>query len=168
MKKLSGIVGVGLVNPKFPHNVGAVVRAASCFGADLVYFTGHRVSLTPTDDYRLPREERMQGYKEVELRNVARLFDHFERDVVPVAIELRENVEMLPDFDHPPNALYIFGPEDGGLTRVDLGQCQRFVKIPTRHCLNLAAAVNLVLYDRICKMGLRPELAEQRGMIAAG
>jgi tRNA C32,U32 (ribose-2'-O)-methylase TrmJ len=36
---------VGLVDPKFPHNVGAAVRAASCYGIGQVWFTGDRVRL---------------------------------------------------------------------------------------------------------------------------
>jgi hypothetical protein len=47
----------------------------------------------------------------------------------------------LPAFRHPEKAVYIFGPEDGGLDRAWLTRCHRFVRIPTRHCLNLACAV---------------------------
>jgi tRNA C32,U32 (ribose-2'-O)-methylase TrmJ len=34
-----------LVDPKFPHNVGAAVRAASCYRLGQVWFTGERVHL---------------------------------------------------------------------------------------------------------------------------
>jgi tRNA(Leu) C34 or U34 (ribose-2'-O)-methylase TrmL len=53
--------------------------------------------------------------------------------------------------------------------------CHRFVIIPTHHCLNLAAAVNVVLYDRRFKRilsGLEPMtparemLREHRGPVA--
>ena len=36
---------VVLVDPKFPHNVGAAVRAASCYDVGQVWFTGDRVQL---------------------------------------------------------------------------------------------------------------------------
>src|SRR5690606_36379608 len=36
---------IGLVNPKSPENVGAVMRAAGCYGADEVYYTGNRFEL---------------------------------------------------------------------------------------------------------------------------
>jgi len=53
---------IGLVNPKFPHNVGKAVRAASCFGIKQIWFSGDRVSLRPYGKkYRLPREERMRA-----------------------------------------------------------------------------------------------------------
>ena len=34
-------------NPKYPHNVGAAVRACSCFDSNLIIFSGDRVSLEP-------------------------------------------------------------------------------------------------------------------------
>jgi tRNA(Leu) C34 or U34 (ribose-2'-O)-methylase TrmL len=141
---------IGLIDPKYGHNVGAAVRAASCFGLRQVWFTGQRVQLIGARGYRLPREERMRGYQDVELRHTDRFFDAFA-DAVPVAVEVRDRAESLIDFEHPGRALYVFGPEDGSLDRAALGQCHRFVVIPTRHCTNLAAAVYTVLYDRHAK-----------------
>lgn len=145
-----------MTDPKYPHNVGAAVRACSNFGVGLLMFTGSRVSLEPDKKkgYRLPREERMAGYKDVTLINDDYPFNRFPKDVVPVAVELRENSEPLPYFHHPEKAVYVFGPEDGSIPQVMLRHCQRFLVIPSRHCLNLAAAINVVLCDRICKEGV--------------
>jgi tRNA(Leu) C34 or U34 (ribose-2'-O)-methylase TrmL len=141
-----------LSNPKFPHNVGAAVRAASCFGVPQVWFTGDRVSMELEKQERLPREERMKGYKDVKLIQYDRVFDQFKAtNYTPVAVELRENAELLPNFIHPENPLYVFGPEDGSISQVHLRLCHRFVVLPTRHCVNLAAAVYMVLYDRLLK-----------------
>jgi tRNA(Leu) C34 or U34 (ribose-2'-O)-methylase TrmL len=123
---------VALVNPKYPHNVGAAVRAAACFGIGQVWFSGDRVTLTAGKRRRLPREERMKGYQDVELVHSGRFFDAFARDVVPVAVELRDGAELLPQFQHPQRPLYVFGPEDGGLTAAQLRHCHRVVVIPTR------------------------------------
>jgi tRNA(Leu) C34 or U34 (ribose-2'-O)-methylase TrmL len=155
---------VALVDPKFPHNVGAAVRAASCHGVRQVWFSGDRVRLDGAKRQRLPREERMRGYQEVEIRQADYFFDAFagvDRDggAVPVAVELRRNAESLIDFEHPERALYVFGPEDGSLDRAVLARCHRFLVIPTRHCTNLSAAVCTVLYDRHAKRvqaGLEP------------
>ena len=98
---------VALANPKYPHNVGAAVRAASCFGIKQIWFSGDRVSLNPAKGERLPREERMKGYRDVELRQFEFFFEQFERDVVPVAVELRPGSESLPQFEHPDKALFL-------------------------------------------------------------
>lgn len=149
-----------LCNPKYPHNVGAAVRAASCFGARNILFTGKRVSLKGEKGYRLPREERMKGYKDVTLLNDEYPFNRFPEGVVPVAVEVRPNSEPLPLFQHPENAVYVFGPEDGSIPQVYLQHCHRFIVIPSKHCLNLAAAIYLILYDRLSKLGvtLREEI----------
>lgn len=142
---------IALIDPKFPHNVGAAVRAASCDGIGQVWFSGDRVQLVGERRMRLPREERMRGYQEVGLRHSDHPFDAFDGSAVPVAVELRRNAESLIGFTHPDHAVYVFGPEDGSLDRAVLGQCHRFVVIPTRHCTNLAAAVYTVPCDRHAK-----------------
>jgi len=145
-----------LHNPKYPHNVGAAVRACSNFGGKAVLFTGDRVSLEPdnSNGYRLPREERMKDYQDILLINDQYPFNRFAKGVVPVAVEKRENAEPLTYFQHPENAVYVFGPEDGSIPQVMLRHCQRFLVIVSKHCLNLGAAVNVILADRITKLGL--------------
>jgi tRNA(Leu) C34 or U34 (ribose-2'-O)-methylase TrmL len=148
---------VMLWDPKYPANVGAVVRLASCYGIGQVWQFGERVAITSHDkDYRLPREERMRGYGEVKLVKCQRPLDAFPNDTNFVAVEFRDNAELLPHFVHPANACYVFGPEDGSLPKIVLMKCRRFVIIPTQHCLNLATCVATVLYDRGCKLGFPP------------
>lgn len=57
-----------LINPKFPHNVGQALRGCSIFGAGTLRWTGNRVQ--PPEEWpegaRLPREERMKAYKNVD------------------------------------------------------------------------------------------------------
>jgi len=174
--KVGVVPSIILINPKFPHNVGAAVRAASCFGVRQVWYTGERVAMELEKKRRLPREERLKGYKDVELRQFDYPFDAFS-GAIPVAVELRPNSELLPQFVHPENAVYVFGPEDGSIPQVHLRHCHRFVVIPTHHCVNLSAAVYMVLYDRLVKrqtLGLDPVLPmdevlnEQRGMVCGG
>src|SRR5262249_30755303 len=67
---------------------------------------------------------------------------------VPVAVEVRANSEPLTTFEHPENAVYVFGPEDGSIRKPWLHLCHRFVHIPANHCLNLATTVAVVLAHR--------------------
>lgn len=156
------IPSVVLIDPKYAHNVGMTVRLASCYGFKQVWFTGDRVRLEIEQKKRIPREERMRGYKDVDMINYDnpieqfRPKDNLSSRVTPVAVEVRDNSERLDEFIHPTNALYIFGPEDGSVPPFVLAQCHRFVVIPTRHCLNLATAVATVMYDRAQKLGLFP------------
>lgn len=143
---------VALINPKYYHNVGGVLRACSCFGGKQLIWTGDRVTLDIKKGERLPREERMKGYQDVEMSRVNdRFFDKLDPDIVPVAVELRKGCENLFDFEHPKKAIYVFGPEDGGLSKTQVMHCHRFLIIPSAHCLNLSSAVGVVLYDRMLK-----------------
>lgn len=149
--------------PKYPHNVGQVVRLASCYGISQVWYSGSRVSLDNTTD-RLPREERMRGYEDVTLirsPDPLSLLLIAHPDACPVAVELRSATESLPDFRHPDEIthglrqpIYVFGPEDGSLPGQILKRCHRFVTIPSFQCLNLATSVATVLYDRMTKLPL--------------
>jgi len=146
--------GLILINPKYVHNVAAAIRAASCFDVERLVWTGTRVDLDLLD--RLPREERMKGYKDVVWNRDEsnKPFEYFKSDVTPVCVELKEGTEPLTTFVHPENAVYVFGPEDGGVPQVARMFCHRFVHIQSNHCLNLSAAINVVLHDRKAKLQL--------------
>ncbi len=109
----------------------------------------------------------MKGYRDVDMVQFDYPFDHF-KGATPVCLEVG-GTENLFDFVHPENALYVFGPEDGSVEQMYRRFCHRFVKIPTKHCTNLAAAVYIVLYDRAMKhyqlTQEMPELNEHRGWI---
>ncbi|MDX1934258.1 MAG: TrmH family RNA methyltransferase [Capsulimonadales bacterium] len=140
-----------LIQPKYAHNVGQVFRIAACFGVEQVWTSGRRIRDAVAMLDRLPREERNRGYREVTLIGCDDPLEHLPSEAEPVAVEVRAQSESLPEFVHPANAVYVFGPEDGSLDRSVLTRCHRFVRIPTRHCLNLSVAVGTVLYDRAAK-----------------
>lgn len=152
-----------LINPKTPYNVGSVIRACSIFDVPWLRWTGARVTTAEgrrksgSAKPRLPREERLKDYLGVDWRADEEALGVFiESGLIPVAVEVRDSSERLPDFVHPERAVYVFGPEDGDIPKGVLSVCHRFLRIPTanRTPLNLAAAVNLILYDRYVKMRL--------------
>lgn len=137
---------IALANPKSPENVGLVMRAAGCFGVSGVFYSGQRYHrarqfITDTKDM----------HEQIPLRWSEELFAALPTDAVPVAVELVEGATPLPEFTHPPNAFYVFGPEDSSLTQAQVNQCREVIYIPTVGCLNLSATVNVVLYDRLAK-----------------
>jgi tRNA(Leu) C34 or U34 (ribose-2'-O)-methylase TrmL len=146
---------VVLINPKYEHNVGAALRACSCYGAPTLRWTGGRVNF---DADRTRRTQRpLDGLAGT-----------------PVIVEVRQNAECLTAFEHPEEPVYIFGPEDGSVPKPYLKLGHRFIFIPTRHCLNLSQAVNAVLLHRTITRqlaGIDPVptlgdvLCERRGFI---
>jgi tRNA(Leu) C34 or U34 (ribose-2'-O)-methylase TrmL len=139
-----------MFDPRDPFNVGAAVRAASCFGVSQVWITGQRCAKAVWEQNRIPREERIKGFADVDIILDDRPLDYF-KNVTPVAVELLPSSENLLIFEHPENAIYLFGPEDGSVPSNIRGLCHRRVFIPTRHCTNLGAAIYLLLYDRLVK-----------------
>jgi tRNA(Leu) C34 or U34 (ribose-2'-O)-methylase TrmL len=142
---------IGLINPKSPTNVGAVMRAAGCYGIDGVLYTGNRY------DRAIKLNTDTQNISDtIPLRGVTDLLetlsdDYADNDIKVVCIDLIEGATPLPNFIHPEKALYIFGPEDGTIKQSIVNQADAVVYIPTSGCMNLAATVNVVLYDRLAK-----------------
>lgn len=157
------MIAIVLNNPKTPFNVGSAIRAASCYGAEEVWWTGQRVTDDRNSDamrgsklgkrkWRLPREERMKAYDIAWGVDDDALRKLIARDFTPVCVELVEGAENLAFFDHPEeDTVYVFGPEDGSVPKGVRHACHRIVQIPTIHCINLGAAVYTVLYDRTAK-----------------
>lgn len=139
-------VTIGLVNPKNVSNVGATVRAAHCFGADRILYTGTRYQ-------RAARfhTDTKNAAALLPLCHSENLLEAIDADCNIICIELALGATPLPEFEHPPNAAYIFGAEDGTLSQSLINEADSVVFIPTNSSLNLAAAVNVVLYDRHAK-----------------
>lgn len=170
----SSPAAVVLINPKTPYNVGSVIRACSIYEVKTLRWTGKRITTAEgarmagqvfsRKPGRLPREERLKDYAHVDWAEsdsptvVSDLMR--EHGFVPVAVEIVPGAERLDLFEHPDRPLYVFGPEDGSIPRAVLAVCHRFVRIPTcnRTPLNLAAATNVVLYDRHAKMLRAPSV----------
>jgi tRNA(Leu) C34 or U34 (ribose-2'-O)-methylase TrmL len=140
---MRGFAAIGLHKPKDPLNVGEALRAAGCYGAAMLVASGTR--------YKKARTDTQAAHRHLPLLECADLRMMLPFDCVPVAVDLIEEATSLHDYKHPERAFYIFGPEDGTLGEDVLSWCKDVIYVPTRHCMNLAATVNVVLYDRSCK-----------------
>ncbi|MFY8325046.1 RNA methyltransferase [Pseudoalteromonas sp. ZZD1] len=142
------VATIGLINPKSPTNVGGVLRAAGCYNAKHVFFTGTRYL-----NAKKFHTDTKNVIERIPLTSVDDLQQAKPEGAKAVVIELIEGATPLPEFTHPENAFYIFGPEDGSISKEVLNWCDEVVYIPTIGCMNLAATCNVVLYDRLAKLG---------------
>lgn len=137
---------IGLHNPKSPTNVGAVMRAAGCYNATQVRYNGTRYNRAAKF-----QTDTQNSQARIDLVEMDNLTANLEQDVEIVCVELVVGAVALPQFTHPDNAIYLFGPEDGSLPQEVVDQADHVVYIPTHGCMNLAATVNVVMYDRLAK-----------------
>lgn len=138
-----GYACIALDNPKNPTNVGAVLRAAHIYGAGLVVLSGQRFKRASSDTTK--------AWRHMPLIEAADVFDAIPYDCVPVAVDLVDDARSLPTYRHPERAFYIFGAEDATLGKRVLDRCRDKIMVPTKFCMNLAATVNVILYDRMAK-----------------
>lgn len=147
---MRGFSCIGLHKPKSAVNVGAVMRAAGCYESRFVAQSGRRFSPKALTD----PQKRYRHMPHIHVDDLSTVIPY---DCVPVAVDLIEGAASLVEYKHPERAFYIFGPEDGTLGREVTGWCRDTIYIPTDLCMNLAATVNVVLYDRLAKQIQREE-----------
>ena len=140
---MRGYSCIGLHNPKYDVNIGGALRAAGNYNAAFVAITGHR--------YTRSRSDTLKYWRHSPLLTVDDLKSVIPYDCVPVAVDLLDNAIALPEYNHPIRAYYIFGAEDSTLDETITSWCKDIVYVPTTYCMNLAATVNVILYDRLYK-----------------
>ena len=132
--------------------MGSILRAAGCYQAQSIRYTGERYTRAKafqTDTKNVHLDIMISQVEEI-------ISATADTNLSKVAVELVEGATPLPNFVHPENALYIFGPEDGSIEQEIINQCDHVVYIPTVGCMNLAATVNVLLYDRLAKTTQMP------------
>jgi tRNA G18 (ribose-2'-O)-methylase SpoU len=153
-EQMKGYFGIGVERISKPMNIGNLFRSAHAFGASFLFTVGADVSRlkAPSDTSAAP--DSLPTYH----------FASADELVLPgecalVAVELVDDAVQLPSFRHPKRAAYLFGPERGAVSPALLARADRRVKIPTRFCINLAAAGVVVMYDRMISLGRFAERA---------
>lgn len=138
---MRGYAAIGLYQPKTNHNVGSVLRAATCYDVSMVAIEGRRYKKASTDTTTMHRHKPL-----IQTDDILSVIPY---DCVPIAVEFIPTARSLINYIHPTSAFYIFGPEDGNIPNNIIEKCRDVIYIPTTYCMNLAATVNVVLYDRL-------------------
>ncbi len=152
------MIHIGLINPKDVTNVGSVLRAIGCYQADGLLYTGNRYNKAAryhTDTNKVAERTHVEH-----TTDLLKAKEQLPESTRLVAVELVVGAQPLPEYEHPQDALYVFGPEDGNLPQEIVDAADDVVYMPTVGCMNLAASVNVLLYDRMAKNGLQSEQKE--------
>jgi tRNA G18 (ribose-2'-O)-methylase SpoU len=145
---MRGYFGIGAEGISKPMNLGNLIRSAHAFGASFVFLVDAHYTVTSVPSDTSQAEAQLPLYR----------FKNVEELVLPgrcrlIGVELLDEATLLPSFRHPLNAAYVFGPERSSLSGAMVARCDHVVKIPTRFCINLAAAGAILMYDRLLCLG---------------
>lgn len=140
---MRGYFGIGIERSKYEVNVGTLWRSAYSFGADFIFTIGKRYPHQWSDTTRAWRH-----IPYLEYTNVADFINHVPFSCPVVGVELDEKARPLESFVHPTRAIYLLGPEDGSLSKKALEACHYLVQFDSKHCVNVAVAGSIVMYDR--------------------
>lgn len=142
----NGYFGIGCMNMKTSMNFGSLFRTAQIFGADFIFLIGGRFKKQASDTQCSWRHIPTYTYS-----NFADFNAHRPYACPLVGVELIETAIPLQLFKHPPQACYLLGSEEAGLSREAIRHCQQMVRLPGQHSVNVAVAGSIVLYHRIVK-----------------
>ncbi|MDP6013042.1 MAG: RNA methyltransferase [Alphaproteobacteria bacterium] len=143
-----GYFGIGVERISKPMNLGNLFRSAHAFGASFLF------TIEAATKIGRPRSDTSASADSLPTWHYNSPGDlSLPEDCTLVAIELVDDAQVLPSFRHPRRAAYVFGPEIGSLSLEVLARADSVVQIPTRFCINLAAAGVVVMYDRLISLG---------------
>lgn len=151
-------ISIVLQRPRYPENIGAVVRAGHNMGITSLIVVEPR-------DYDKTRILRMATHATADAVDRIKVFGSLKEALSPFHYVVgatarlgkhRQNFHTPSDMAEKIISLaannriaLLFGPEDRGLTNEDLQFCHSFVNIPTAafSSINLAQAVMIICYE---------------------
>lgn len=131
-----------------PQNLGAILRAAECFGVDLVLYSKNRgADITPTVTKTSAGASELVSICKVS--NLAETMQAFQKaGYWAVAADVSEKSQSLYQLPYPEKALIIMGSEGEGVQPLLSKKCDFHVMIPMLgqiDSLNVAQATALML-----------------------
>ncbi len=145
-----------LDNIRSLNNIGSVFRTADAFLIKKIYLCG----ITATPPHKDIRKTALGAtesvaweYREDTLELIAELK---HSNVRAIAVEQAESATLLNNFsvDDNTNLALVFGNEVKGVSQEVVLACDEVLEIPqfgTKHSLNIAVSVGVVVWDIWCK-----------------
>ena len=153
LRRATGISGRSVIvlldEVSDPHNVGAVLRSASAFGALSVVITTHRA---PPAAGALAKAASgaLETMPLVRVVNLARALDRL-KDAGFWICGLDETAKQtLAALDLGERVALVLGSEGGGMRRLVRGRCDHLARLPTRSrqsTINVSNAAAIALYE---------------------
>lgn len=139
------------------NNIGSVFRTSDAFLIEKIYLCG----ITATPPHREINKTAIGATETVEweyCEDVVALVQKLKSEGIKVyAVEQVENSIMLQNFEPSANqkTAVIFGNEVKGVAQAAIDECNGSIELPqfgTKHSLNIAVSVGIVLWDIVAKM----------------
>ena len=134
-----------------PRNLGAILRAVECAGADGVFIPERRaVGLTET--VAKSSAGATAYVKVAKISNVNRLIDELKEHNIWVVGASGEAEMDYTDWDWTRSSALVLGGEGKGLHRLTAEKCDVLVKIPMLgkiESLNVSVAAGVILYEAV-------------------
>ncbi len=139
---------IALDNINDPHNLGAILRAAECFGADAIVYSKNRGSdITPTvSKVSVGATELVEIFKISNLAETVKKF--YDAGYRIVATALTAEAQSLTSYDFSPKTLLIMGSEAHGIQKLIMRYVEDCVMIPMLgkiDSLNVSQATAVIL-----------------------
>jgi len=142
----TGYFGIGIQNGKTPENLGVLWRSAQNLGASFIFTIGNRYAKQASDTHNAVKALPYFHYKTFE-----DFYQHLPKGAMLIGVELNDEAELLSEFKHPRNAVYLLGAEDHGLSKKAVKKSHKIIKFDTPKSLNVSVAGSIVMYDRSVK-----------------
>ncbi len=134
-----------------PRNLGAVLRAVECAGADAVFIPERRaVGLTET--VAKSSAGATEYVKVAKVANINRLIDELKEHNIWVVGASGEAETSYTDWDWTQKSALVLGGEGKGLHRLAAEKCDALVKIPMLgqiESLNVSVAAGVILFEAV-------------------
>lgn len=139
--KKRGYWGIAFYEPKTKVNIGTAIRSANCFGCNFISLIGSRFKHQASDTMKTEKHVPIFEYDCLE-----DFLHHLPRGCGVVGVEM--DGTPIRSFSHPERVIYLFGGEDRNVPE----KIENRVKIDTSHCLNMAVAASIIMFDRQTKL----------------
>jgi 23S rRNA (guanosine2251-2'-O)-methyltransferase len=132
-----------------PRNLGAILRAAECAGADGAFIPEHRAAGL-TETVVKTSAGATEYLKIAKVKNLNRLIEELKSHNIWVVGTSAEAEMDYTDWDWTQSSALVLGSEGKGLHRLVAENCDALVKIPMRgkiESLNVSVACGVILFE---------------------